>query len=196
MLTGWRTTRRVALTEPGRLFLAEARRTLAQAEEAATVARRAAAGEAGRLRIGYVGGELDREIIGEEPYVLALPARHRLAERDEVALVELAGEPWILPPPRVQSRTRQAVMTACAAAGFVPRVTQVARQMDAIVALVSAGLGLSLVPASAQRVGREGVVFRPVEGLELRFSLAASWRRGEAPPTVASFLATLRQALP
>lgn len=47
-----RTNRRVALTEAGRMFLGEARATLAQADRAAQVARRAQRGELGELRIG------------------------------------------------------------------------------------------------------------------------------------------------
>jgi DNA-binding transcriptional LysR family regulator len=50
-----RTKRRVALTEPGRVFLTEARATLAQAERAVDLARRAARGEVGRLNVGFVG---------------------------------------------------------------------------------------------------------------------------------------------
>ncbi len=49
-----RTKRRVSLTEPGRAFLEEARRTLASAGDAVVAARRAAVGETGRLRVGYV----------------------------------------------------------------------------------------------------------------------------------------------
>lgn len=49
-----RTQRRVELTEAGRVFLEEARRTLAQADLAADRARRAARGEVGRIRIGLV----------------------------------------------------------------------------------------------------------------------------------------------
>lgn len=49
-----RTKRRVVLTEPGRTFLEEARRTLSSAEGAVFAARRAAAGEVGLLRVGYV----------------------------------------------------------------------------------------------------------------------------------------------
>jgi DNA-binding transcriptional LysR family regulator len=48
-----RTSREVRLTDAGRAFLAGARRTLAEAERAAHEARRAGAGEIGRLRIGY-----------------------------------------------------------------------------------------------------------------------------------------------
>jgi DNA-binding transcriptional LysR family regulator len=49
-----RTSRRVGLTDAGRLFLVEARRTLAQADRAAKVAVRAHRGELGRLTIGYM----------------------------------------------------------------------------------------------------------------------------------------------
>jgi DNA-binding transcriptional LysR family regulator len=48
-----RTNRVVTLTEAGRLFLKEARRTLEQAQHAAVVARRAGRGEIGRIEIGY-----------------------------------------------------------------------------------------------------------------------------------------------
>jgi DNA-binding transcriptional LysR family regulator len=48
-----RQRRRTALSETGRLFLVEARRTLHQARVAQTVAERAQRGELGRLRIGY-----------------------------------------------------------------------------------------------------------------------------------------------
>lgn len=48
-----RSSRRVMLTTAGRLFLVEARRTLAQAEHAMLVARRAELGEVGELRVGF-----------------------------------------------------------------------------------------------------------------------------------------------
>ena len=48
-----RTTREVRLTDPGRAFLAGARRTLEDADRAAEDARRAGAGELGRLRIAF-----------------------------------------------------------------------------------------------------------------------------------------------
>lgn len=50
-----RTKRRVELTEAGRAFLVEARRTLAQSEQAVLAAQRAHRGETGRLTIGFVG---------------------------------------------------------------------------------------------------------------------------------------------
>src|SRR5919197_1455718 len=49
-----RTNRRVALTDAGRVFLVEARSTLAQAERAREVASRAAREDGGALAIGYM----------------------------------------------------------------------------------------------------------------------------------------------
>jgi DNA-binding transcriptional LysR family regulator len=48
-----RTSRKVALTEPGRLFLAEARLTLSHADHAVDIAKRAGRGDLGRLAIGF-----------------------------------------------------------------------------------------------------------------------------------------------
>ncbi|KAF1036412.1 LysR family transcriptional regulator [Burkholderia lata] len=50
-----RSTRKVALTDAGRLLVTEARRTLEQAERAKTLVQRAARGETGIVRIGFVG---------------------------------------------------------------------------------------------------------------------------------------------
>ena len=79
---------------------------------------------------------------------------------------------------------------------FTPRVAQEARELDALVALVSAGLGVTLVPVSVSRVARPGVAFRPLRGAgpgALTFRLVALWRRGPARPAVATFLEVLRE---
>lgn len=50
-----RTRRSVALTEAGAIFLEEARRAIAQAEQAVAAAQRAARGQVGTVRLTYVG---------------------------------------------------------------------------------------------------------------------------------------------
>src|SRR5687768_10910437 len=100
-----RTRRRVALTEPGRLFLTEARRTLAQAASAVEVARRAAAGHAGRLRIGHVDialwGVLPTLVrVYRERYPgVALSLRETLPARQLAALRAGELDVGIGPPP-------------------------------------------------------------------------------------------------
>ncbi|MDR8728543.1 LysR substrate-binding domain-containing protein [Burkholderia pseudomultivorans] len=63
-----RSTRKVMLTDAGRLLVIEARRTLEQAERAKTLIQRAARGETGLVRIGFVGnavatGRLSDDLI-------------------------------------------------------------------------------------------------------------------------------------
>jgi len=71
-----RAHRRIALTEAGEAFLAEARAALQHATRAAHAAQRAARGETGRVTIGYVSSALS-----EQPFVGSLAA-YRLGYPD------------------------------------------------------------------------------------------------------------------
>jgi DNA-binding transcriptional LysR family regulator len=135
---------------------------------------------------------LETELLSEERIVLALPAAHPLARRDVIDVADLAEEPWLLVNARTPSRLRDTAVAACAAAGFTPRVAQEARQLDALVALVSAGLGVTLVPDTAERMPRAGVAVRPLRGVDRPFRLVAVWRHGDAAPAVRSFLDVMR----
>ena len=128
-----------------------------------------------------------------ETGMVALPAEHPLAGREAIAMRDLADAPWVLGPAGVPSRLRDLTFRVAAAAGFTPRVAQEARELDTLIALVSAGLGVTLVPASAARFPRPGVVFRPLAGKALSFRLVALQRRGLVPPAVRSFLDVLRE---
>ena len=68
-----RRPRGVELTPAGRAFLPEARLTLAQAERAQRTAQRAAMGETGRLRVGFVEAAADTGIL---PDVLSFFRMH------------------------------------------------------------------------------------------------------------------------
>jgi DNA-binding transcriptional LysR family regulator len=78
-----RERRRTALSDAGRLFLEEARRTLDQARAAEAVADRARRGELGRLRVGY------HPTASSQPFLTALAAFEREAPDVELSLREL-----------------------------------------------------------------------------------------------------------
>jgi DNA-binding transcriptional LysR family regulator len=81
-----------------------------------------------------------RHDLTEEPMMLALPPRHRLARRRAVRLAELAGEAW------TAASREGMIVQACRAAGFEPRVTIVTSDPLAIRAVVHAGLAVTLTP--------------------------------------------------
>jgi DNA-binding transcriptional LysR family regulator len=78
-----RERRRTALSDVGRLFLTEARRTLEQARAAESVAERARRGELGRLRVGY------HPTASSQPFLTALSAFERVVPDVELSLREL-----------------------------------------------------------------------------------------------------------
>lgn len=96
--------------------------------------------------------------------VAAIPADDPLARQTgPLELAELRDKPWILFPENEGPGLYSVIAQACARVGFVPRVAQQAIQMDTIVSLVAAGLGVALVPQVLSVSPRPGVVFRDVQ---------------------------------
>ena len=242
-----RNRRGVELTAAGRSLLADARVLLDQAERAAERARRAAAGYAGELRIGFVGSAiyavlpeavrtlraerpmvevtlremateeqldalrrdqldvgfvrapaapegLQMERVLQEPLLAALPTDHPLAAAAEVSLAELATESLVLFPRAQAPAFYDELMVRLQRTGRVTRIAQEAPEMQTIIGLVAAGVGVSLVPASTRLFAREGVAYRPLSETELAVWLAIATRVGERPPTVEAFLEFARRA--
>lgn len=103
----------------------------------------------------------------EEPFVLALPARHRLAPFDSIRPKDLGPEPWIgLSRARYPAAYARFVELS-RRVGFVPDVRHETGDRATALALVESGLGVALLPASARRVAPPGVVFRDVPWLRL-----------------------------
>lgn len=85
-----------------------------------------------------------------EPLVLSVPRDHRLAGRSEVALAEVAGDPFVMRS--APSRMREQAVALCRAAGFEPQVAYEADDLPTVRGFVAAGLGVSVVPSQGLRV--------------------------------------------
>ncbi|MFI6902327.1 LysR family transcriptional regulator [Nonomuraea sp. NPDC050394] len=97
--------------------------------------------------------------LGEDRLLVALPAGHALAARATVDLADLREETWIEAAPSGQPTL---LVTACAAAGFVPRGGLRVAEWSGKFGFVAAGLGVTLVPELAARAVPRGVVLRPL----------------------------------
>ena len=102
--------------------------------------------------------------VAREPLVLALPEAHPLARAARLSLPALLEEPLVIFPRRIVPSLHDAIFGMYHAAGREPRVAQEAIQMQTIVNLVSAGLGLAWVPDSVRQFQRSGVVYRQLGG--------------------------------
>jgi DNA-binding transcriptional LysR family regulator len=127
--------------------------------------------------------------IGSDPADLALPASHPLAARDRVLLEELTEEPWIA---GMKGTICYDWLTrTLRAAGHEPRVAHQAAEFATQLALVAAGLGLSILPRLAGDHIPTGAVLVPVTPTISR-RIFAAWREETARrPSVKAFLDTV-----
>ncbi len=84
-----------------------------------------------------------RSVIDERMH-LALPRDHRLAGCEAVHLSELADESWLCG--NCESSCRQLTLRSCEQAGFVPDIAYESNDYTVMEALVSAGMGVTLIP--------------------------------------------------
>lgn len=125
--------------------------------------------------------------------VAAIPSAHALAGDDRpLELAMLAEEPWVLFPPTEGPGLASAILGACAQVGFAPQVVQQAIQMETIIGLVAAGIGVSLVPERLPGASHPEVAFRSLTGpgTPIPYRMALAWRVGEPSPVLRAFLAS------
>ena len=117
----------------------------------------------------------------DEPLAMALPEAHPAAAAATLALADIAAEPLVIFPRLIAPSLYDAVLAAYRAHGATPHIGQEAIQMQTIVNLVSAGMGVAWVPESVMQLQRPGVVYRPVADAGLRCETSLIWREPAAP---------------
>ncbi|MGH8693534.1 MAG: LysR substrate-binding domain-containing protein [Burkholderiales bacterium] len=121
--------------------------------------------------------------------------RHPLAQRPgKLALANLKDSPFILFPRPMARGLYDDVVSYCRAAGFSPRVEQEAIQMQTIVSLVSAELGVALIPASLTNLRRTGVTYKALREASPLTEIHLAWRRGDELPALRVFVDLALQA--
>ncbi|MEP9384712.1 LysR substrate-binding domain-containing protein [Nocardioides cheoyonin] len=144
------------------------------------------------LRPPAVGEGIALRTVDVEPLVLAVPADHRLAVEPVISMVDLRSEPFVVYGSR-DSAVNEAVLRSCRAAGFVPQREHEAPGTAVLLALVAAGLGVSVVPAGVRSLPLEGVVFRDLLDAG-NVDLALGWLDGQDNPVVDAVVGVLETA--
>lgn len=109
----------------------------------------------GRLSVGLTRPVLAHEALGlqslllcQEPLCAAVPADHRLAERETIPWGELAEEPIVILARREGAGSHDTILAACAGAGFTPHLVHTPSVIGTILRYVEAGTGIGIVPES------------------------------------------------
>lgn len=125
-----------------------------------------------------------------EPLVAVLRADHPLAagSAEGLDIAAMAEEPFVFFPRTFGTGLYDQLIALTREAGFSPRIAQEASEAMTIIGLVSAGLGVSVLPASFRRTRVEGVVYRTLLDPGATTAVWLVRRRGERSPLALSFV--------
>jgi DNA-binding transcriptional LysR family regulator len=95
--------------------------------------------------------EIEVTTVHREPFVAILPSWHPLSAKKEIRLRELKGNPFVMYAREYAPGFHDLLTRILSNAGVVPKVVQTAGEMPTLIALVDAGAGVSILPASAAK---------------------------------------------
>ncbi|SFB99926.1 LysR family transcriptional regulator [Massilia yuzhufengensis] len=133
---------------------------------------------------------LRQDLCFREDVVVAINARHPLAQQDAIELRDIANEP-MLTLHLDQSAEPRYLIQCCVNAGFEPMIAQEANEPQTLLAMVGAGLGVALLPETTSRIGWPGVRFLPVRSNPPSANLYISYLAQDDAPVVRAFLKIL-----
>jgi len=150
----------------------------------------------GELDIGFmrppvIEQGLSAQLLFSEPHVLAVPADHALARAPSVHVRQLHGQSLTMFERRTGRYAHDLFMSWLSQSGVEPAQMHEAVQHHAMMALVSAGIGLAVVPASSASQPINDVVFKRLTGLPVpHIELWVATRKNNPNPIATQFLAT------
>ena len=156
----------------------------------------------GRIQIGisrYLGPVdkvegLDFSHLLNDPFVVALPATHRLAKRKAVKVAELDAIPFITYPKDPQSRFAEQTLSILRSAGGHSEVAHEANDIHTALGMVASGLGYCLVGRSVSNGNRGDVAFVGVADIRDTAAVFAVTKKADTNRLVSSFVDALTTA--
>ena len=123
--------------------------------------------ETGRFDLAIVRGyrplpQLVIENLVDANLCVALPATHRLAEEDDLAYEDLAAEDFVLWPRLASPDGFDRIVAGCRRAGYEPRVAAETSNAQTVLALVAAGVGVSILGSTLGGLEHLSVTFVPL----------------------------------
>jgi len=145
-----------------------------------------------RIDFGLVRPPVDERGLGtvrvaSERLLLAVSSSHRLALGPTRSIKDLAGEPFITFSPVDGRYFYELIEGMFRKAGISAKYVQHISQIHSILALVSTGVGISLVPETARKLHFEGAKFRELSDPPVFAELFLVWNSDNENPALPAF---------
>ena len=140
-----------------------------------------------------VEGEFEYQDVRVEPLMVVLPISHPLAGRNSVDFSDLSDSPFILF--EAGFALNRIILSACERRGVSPKVSVRSAQIDFIVDLVGAGLGVAFLPRMlAYKHLHAGIALIALDEPRTDWHIALTWRRNaHLPPAARAWLDLARE---
>ncbi|NIY46376.1 LysR family transcriptional regulator [Cedecea colo] len=131
--------------------------------------------ELGLMRNTRLPDTLAWKLVLREPLRAIVHRDHPLAAYASISLHDLAHEPFVFFDPHVGTGLYDEILGLLHRFNISPYITQEVGEAMTIIGLVSAGLGVSILPASFQRVRLSDVVWLPLQEQEAQSEMWLVW---------------------
>ncbi len=133
--------------------------------------------------------------IMDEPILAVFPVDHPLAGTTEpLPMAQLDGQPFVFWTRASSPAAYDGGLRSLERLGIHMPIVQEVVGVQAVLGLVAAGLGMSLLPASVAGLRHEGIVSRPLGPPSPTMPLCAVHHTDDDTPAIQGFLAALRLA--
>ncbi|MES1925591.1 LysR family transcriptional regulator [Salinisphaera sp. T31B1] len=146
-------------------------------------------------------GQLAYLRLLSEPLVAAVP-EHWIEDgrltltAGRLSPAAVVGSPLIVFPRHVAPSFHDLVTNYYLDCGGPATIAQHAIQMQTIISLVSAGMGIALVPESLRHLARTGTRYIPLESRPPRLETGIAWRHDDASPLLNNLRSILAESAP
>ncbi|MBJ7221050.1 MULTISPECIES: LysR family transcriptional regulator [unclassified Brenneria] len=151
----------------------------------------------GVIRAYPLDADFNSDVLINEPFLLAIPADHPLAEIDNIIPAALLHQqPFIIYSPSGWQPFYELIAGTFHRCGIQPNYEHSAGSTSAILSMVNGGLGLALVPSGSEQFRLPNVVFRKLDmQQELRSELRLVWRKDSDNPALFMLAGILRESV-
>lgn len=139
----------------------------------------------GRLRIDAEG--IDNTVLAEEPLVVVLPKTSPLSKHPDVSMADLLQEVLVIYPSQPRPSFADQILSQFRVRGYAVEKTYETNGLQTAIGLVAAGMGVTVVGSSVQRLQRDDVVYLPFREPGVTTPLIMSARSGEPSADLARF---------
>lgn len=136
--------------------------------------------------------ELNYELILVDPLIAAIPRNHYLSRKKFITLRDFCNSPFIIYPSDPKSEYSKFIFSKFEEYGIKPAISHRVVEIHTALALVGAGLGVTLVGGSTIKNNRQDVVFLPIEDFNCLSYIYALYNPRNSNPNLVPFINSMK----